>query len=99
MFLPVYREPPSGWQGCKEKLLRKSPCIILHFVGILLSSQHHKYHNIRQNVTIIFGTVSTYAKNGIKIIGIKSSILVLPGGSVDSGQRCPALGVALFYFL
>jgi hypothetical protein len=47
----------SQWQGCKEKLLCKSPCIILHFACILLSSQHHECHNLRQNVTIIFGIV------------------------------------------
>jgi hypothetical protein len=53
----MYREPPPGWQGCKEKLVRKSPCIILHFAGMQLSSQHPEYHNLRQNVTIIFGIV------------------------------------------
>jgi hypothetical protein len=55
MFRPIYRKPSSGCQGTKEKFLRKSSYIALHYAGILLRSQLHTYHkNIRQDETVLY---------------------------------------------
>jgi hypothetical protein len=88
MYLLMCREQLSGWQGCKVKLLCKSPCVILHFAGVLLSSQHRVYHNLRQNVPMIFGIVlyRQTLKRAFKTTVIKSCTLFLPGGSVDVGE-------------
>ena len=32
----------------QRKVLCNSPCIILRFAGMLLRSEHHEYHNLRQ---------------------------------------------------
>ena len=43
-YIHTYRKPSSVWQGTKEKFLRKSPHISLHYAGISLRSELHKYH-------------------------------------------------------
>ena len=101
MFLLMYREPSSGWQCCKEKLLRKSPLYYFTFCRYIVEfwTSWISWFKTKCDHYVWCSIVSTCVKNGVKTTVVKSCILVLPGGSVDLCQRCLALGVALFYFL
>jgi hypothetical protein len=58
IYIYIYIKPSLGWQGTKEKFLRKSPYISLHYAGISLRSQLQIYQkNIRQDETITFEIV------------------------------------------
>ena len=99
MFLLMYREPSSGWQCCKENLLRKSPLYYFTFCGYIVEFWT-SWFKTKCNHYVLHRIVLTYVKNGVKTTVINSCVLVLPGGSLDLGQWwCPALEVAVFYFL